>query len=438
MDLKRITTIGGGYPFAVGRRGRVMALLLLPLRALLATPTVMLLFVPVIIGVARAQRRARLGGRGRARVPRARLPLRPALLPPDGRVAGRVARPGRLPRRGARVRAADRAAARSASARRCSRQRSSSCSTGCRSGSRPRSRARLDRRVHRGAGHRGSRRAARRRSTLAGPAPAPPTCLAQAGTRERPRGEAALVAWVLRHRARPSACRRPTACPTTSAWSRSAPPTRSRASSPTACTCRCRRRRASRACSSPSSQPRRRHEPTTRGSSPPSRTSPRPRSSGSASRRRPRTPRRCARPTGSRRRSCQLGVARAQDAAGCRDRARHRPHRGGRELRCGARPRGARRRRRGPRRASTPPSATCSTSRGSSPTRGSRTSRLHDVRDILGTVLVAPARGAARPRALRRSPRTCRDVVRRLRPAGAGALEPRRERARVLACRTRR
>ncbi|MDO9174855.1 MAG: DUF4118 domain-containing protein, partial [Actinomycetota bacterium] len=51
MELKRIATVGGGYPLAVA--GVVLAaLVLLPFRALLPSLTVMMLFVPVIVGVA--------------------------------------------------------------------------------------------------------------------------------------------------------------------------------------------------------------------------------------------------------------------------------------------------------------------------------------------------------------------------------------------------
>ena len=52
MDLKRIVTYGGGYPFAVVATCVAVAMLV-PFRTLLATPVFMLLLVPVIILVAR-------------------------------------------------------------------------------------------------------------------------------------------------------------------------------------------------------------------------------------------------------------------------------------------------------------------------------------------------------------------------------------------------
>ena len=52
MNWRRAVLTGGGYPLAVVSVA-VVALLLLPFRALLPSTTVMLLFVPVIIGVAR-------------------------------------------------------------------------------------------------------------------------------------------------------------------------------------------------------------------------------------------------------------------------------------------------------------------------------------------------------------------------------------------------
>jgi two-component system, OmpR family, sensor histidine kinase KdpD len=52
MSLKRIVAAGGGYPFAVAVVA-VAALVLFPTRELLPSPTIMLLFVPVIIGIAR-------------------------------------------------------------------------------------------------------------------------------------------------------------------------------------------------------------------------------------------------------------------------------------------------------------------------------------------------------------------------------------------------
>ena len=52
MDVRRITSSWGGYPLAVVLVG-AMALALLPVRSLLSSPTVMLLFVPVIIVTAR-------------------------------------------------------------------------------------------------------------------------------------------------------------------------------------------------------------------------------------------------------------------------------------------------------------------------------------------------------------------------------------------------
>ena len=52
MDLRRAALIGGGYPLAFLSTG-IAALALLPFRPFLTGPTVMLLFVPVIIGVAR-------------------------------------------------------------------------------------------------------------------------------------------------------------------------------------------------------------------------------------------------------------------------------------------------------------------------------------------------------------------------------------------------
>jgi two-component system, OmpR family, sensor histidine kinase KdpD len=52
MNPKRIVTAGGGYPFAVVAVA-VTAVLLVPLRGRIPSPTVMLLFVPVIIGVSR-------------------------------------------------------------------------------------------------------------------------------------------------------------------------------------------------------------------------------------------------------------------------------------------------------------------------------------------------------------------------------------------------
>jgi two-component system, OmpR family, sensor histidine kinase KdpD len=53
MDLNRIVSAGRGYPLAVVAVAAAAAVLL-PFRAILAPSTVMLLFVPVIIGVARA------------------------------------------------------------------------------------------------------------------------------------------------------------------------------------------------------------------------------------------------------------------------------------------------------------------------------------------------------------------------------------------------
>ena len=52
MDVKRVVSAGGGYPFAVGLVV-LASLVLLPFRGLLTAPTVMLLYVPVIIAVAR-------------------------------------------------------------------------------------------------------------------------------------------------------------------------------------------------------------------------------------------------------------------------------------------------------------------------------------------------------------------------------------------------
>ncbi len=52
MDLKRIASYRGGYPFAVLATCAAVGLLV-PLRAVLATPVVMLLLVPVIILIAR-------------------------------------------------------------------------------------------------------------------------------------------------------------------------------------------------------------------------------------------------------------------------------------------------------------------------------------------------------------------------------------------------
>ena len=52
MDPKRMASAGGGYPLAIGLVG-VLAVVLLPLRMLLSAPSVMLLFVPIIIVVAR-------------------------------------------------------------------------------------------------------------------------------------------------------------------------------------------------------------------------------------------------------------------------------------------------------------------------------------------------------------------------------------------------
>lgn len=52
MHLKRVVTVWGGLPLAMVLVG-VMALLILPLRPLLTPPTVMLLFVPVIIVISR-------------------------------------------------------------------------------------------------------------------------------------------------------------------------------------------------------------------------------------------------------------------------------------------------------------------------------------------------------------------------------------------------
>ncbi len=52
MDLKRIVTFGGGYPFAVVATCVAVATLV-PFRAMLATPVFMLLLVPLIILVAR-------------------------------------------------------------------------------------------------------------------------------------------------------------------------------------------------------------------------------------------------------------------------------------------------------------------------------------------------------------------------------------------------
>ena len=52
MDLKRIATYGGGYPFAVVATCVAVATLV-PFRTLLATPVFMLLLVPLIILVAR-------------------------------------------------------------------------------------------------------------------------------------------------------------------------------------------------------------------------------------------------------------------------------------------------------------------------------------------------------------------------------------------------
>jgi len=52
VSWKRAITLGGGYPFAVLAVVAV-AVVLLPLRTVLVLPALMLLFVPVIIGVAR-------------------------------------------------------------------------------------------------------------------------------------------------------------------------------------------------------------------------------------------------------------------------------------------------------------------------------------------------------------------------------------------------
>lgn len=52
MDRKRLISAGGGYPFAVVSVA-VVTVACLPFRAVLAAPTVMLLYVPVIVGVAR-------------------------------------------------------------------------------------------------------------------------------------------------------------------------------------------------------------------------------------------------------------------------------------------------------------------------------------------------------------------------------------------------
>ena len=52
MNWRRMTTVGGGYPFAIAAVG-LATLLFLPFRSLLQTTVFMLLYVPVIISVAR-------------------------------------------------------------------------------------------------------------------------------------------------------------------------------------------------------------------------------------------------------------------------------------------------------------------------------------------------------------------------------------------------